>query len=511
MPCSDSDVEKSSTQPSEWRSAPARAIAARPDLLSSVGYLGAVNAIAFGAGIIRQKVFAVLLGPAGLGAFSLAASFLELLTSLARLGMSTGLLGEFTHSVTNADWSRAGRLFVDVRRIVIFVSVVLGLGVVLLTPVIGHYLFAGVLPWWTVLVLAIAAPFVLMAQLCGSVVNALGRIRTLAIANVATVLIGLPVAVWLVATYDLAGAVAQLVTGAFVALLISQSALYTVFRVSAHSPQLVSKREARAAVAAAFRVGLAEALYYAVATANFFGFRSVIVASLGTRANGIYQGSMALSRQYSGTISAGIFVYLYPRLVSLAKSPELFSRELSRAAGFALALVVPISLALIATRDWIIGIVFTGEFSPMLPLMAYTFCGDVAEVLVAIFRVALLASGSVRQYVLAGLLAEGLYLGAFFGGLHVFGLSGAAGAYLAVSVLSLPLYGVMLARRGELRLSLRLAVQCLSAILVLSIAIMFPVGIWTSRVGAFSLAVVWIGAWRRELFSGLGERQSCGG
>lgn len=506
MPYSDSNVEKPSAGPGTRRSDLAREAASRPDLLGSVGYLGATNAIAFGAGIIRQKAFAVFLGPAGLGAFSLAASFFELVTSLARLGISTGLLGEFTRSVTRGDWSRAARLFLDLRRIALGVSIALGLGLVLLTLAIEPYLFSGVLPRWTVLVLVLAAPASLVAQLCGAVLNALGRIRTLAISNVTTVLIGLPIAVWLVAAYDLAGAIVQLAAGASVALLVSHGVLYTVFRASAHSPELVPKSEARSAVGAALRVGLAEALYYAVATVNFFVFRSVIVADLGTHANGLYQGSMALSRQYSGTISAGIFVYLYPRLVSLAASPELFSRELHRAAGFTLALVVPTSLALIASRDWIIQIVFTGEFSSMFPLMGYAFSGDVAEVLVAILRVALLASGSARLYLVAGLLAEGLYLGAFLGGLHLFGLPGAAGAYLVVSGISLPLYGIALARRVELRLSLRLVLQCVSAVLVLSVALMSPSGVWTSRVSALALAAMWVGAWRRELLTGLSNR-----
>lgn len=503
MPSSEGNVEKRIARASVSRSATAPGGASRPDLLGSVGYLGAMNAIAFGAGLIRQKVFAVFLGPAGLGAFSLASSFFELVTSLARLGISTGLVGEFTRSVASGDWSRAGRLFLDLRRLVLLVSGALGLGLVLLTPGIDRYLFAGVLPRWTVLVLVVAAPASLVGQLCGAVVNSLGRIRALAISNVTTVLIGLPIAVWLVAAYDLEGAIVQLAAGALVALLVSHGVLHTVFRASAHSPELVPRSEARRAVGAALRVGLAEALYYAVATVNFFGFRSLIVARLGTNANGFYQGSMALSRQYSGTISAGIFVYLYPRLASLTASPEEFSRELSRAAGFALALVVPISLALIATRDWIIQLVFTGEFSSMLPLMGYTLSGDVAEVLVAVLRVALLALGSARSYLLAGLLAEGLYLGAFLGGLHLFGLSGAAGAYLAVSAISLPLYAVVLARRVKLRLSSRLVVQCLSAILVLSVAIMSPVGALTSRALALVLAVIWAGAWRRELLSGV--------
>jgi len=468
-----------------------------------MAYLGSINVIAFCAGVIRQKVFAVFLSPRGLGGFSLAASFFELFTILVGLGASVGLLREFTRSLADGDRSRAARVFRDVQRIVIAFALALGGALTLLAPAVSEHVFAGVLPWWTIPVLGAAAPAVLAGELRHSAINGLGQTRTLVFSSVTTVLLGLGVAVWLVVAFELAGAILQLAAGALIGLLVSQGFLSRIFRPREHDPEQVPPLEARRAVVGAFRVGAATALQHLAVTTNLLVFRSLIVANLGTFANGLYHGTMALSRQYTVAIWAGVFVYLYPRLAELTGHPGSFSRELSKSVGFVLALVVPVSLALIATRDWIVQIVFTPEFSPMIPLMAYSFSGDVLIVLAGVLRIALLASGRACSYIVVGLLDEAAYLGAFLGGLYLSGLTGATQAYLAAGPIGLALYGVVLWRRGELTLPARLVVQLLSVVPVVGAAMMSPPGVWTSRVLALLLAVGWLGVWRRELLAGL--------
>jgi O-antigen/teichoic acid export membrane protein len=250
-------------------------------------------------------------------------------------------------------------------------------------------------------------------------------------------------------------------------------------------------------------VGMAETLHWVAAAANLFVFRLVIATSLGTHANGLYQGTMSLSRQYTATVAAGIFIYLYPRLARLPGNSESFARELSRTAGFALAMVVPVSLILVATRDWIVRFVFTGEFSPMIPLMMYSLLGDVAEVLVGILRIGLLATGSARSYLIVGLLEQALYLGLFLGALKFFGLTGAVVSYLVSGVLGLFLYGIVLSKRREFMLSLRLLCQILLTMPAFAMVVLSGLGEWSSRGLAVGLGLAWMWGWRREIISGV--------
>jgi O-antigen/teichoic acid export membrane protein len=237
-------------------------------------------------------------------------------------------------------------------------------------------------------------------------------------------------------------------------------------------------------------------------TGNFFVFRSLIVANMGTVANGLYQGTMALSRQYTIALSGGVFVYLYPRLAGRLGDLEGFSHDLSRGLGFVLSVVVPIAIGLLAVRDWIVRMVFTTEFSRMVDLMAYSMLGDMAAIVGEVLKLALLASGPARTYAIVGLVTEGLYLGVFALGLHVFGLPGATGSYLVASLLGLPICGVVLIRRGQLKVSARLVLQLLLTVPVVGLTTLAPLGAWTSRGLAIAVALVWVAVWRRELLSG---------
>jgi O-antigen/teichoic acid export membrane protein len=201
-------------------------------------------------------------------------------------------------------------------------------------------------------------------------------------------------------------------------------------------------------------------------------------------------------------LSGGLFVYLYPRLAGRAGDLEGFARDLSRGLGFVLSVVVPIAVGLLAVRDWIVRIVFTGEFSHMVDLMVYSVLGDIAAILGEVLKLAVLASGPPRTYIVVGLVTEGLYLGIFVLGLHAVGLSGAVGAYLVAGLLGLPICGAVLIRRVQLKFSPRLVIQLLTAVPVVGLTTLVALGAWTSRGLALTVALVWVAVWRRELQSG---------
>jgi len=306
-----------------------------------------------------------------------------------------------------------------------------------------------------------------------------------------------------VATLELSGAILQLAAGAGIGFAVSQRFLARVFRIHEHEPERVPGDEARRMVVGAFRVGSATALQHLAVTANLFAFRSLIVARLGPAANGLYHATMGLSRQYTAAVLAGVFVYLYPRLAELSGRPASFSTELSRSSGFVLALVVPMSLALLASRDWLVRLVFSAEFAPMVPLLAYSLSGDVLMILAGLFRIALLASGRAWSFVMVGLLEEGLYLVAFLGGLHLWGLVGAAQSYVAAGALGIALYAIALWRHGELALSARRLLQMSLVLPALGLVAMGPMGGGSSRALALALGLGWLALWRREVVSGL--------
>ncbi len=406
-------------------------------LSGSVGLLGVSNGVAFGAGLIRQKVFAVFLGPAGVGALSLAMAFFELLTTLVRMGIPTGLLREASRALSAGQPSHVARAYHDSARRVLWVAG----GVLLLCTVLAlplrDLVFGGVLPLWAAPVLALALPFILVAQLRESLLSAHGRIARLAGGKVIITLLSLVATVTLVATWGLAGGVAQIAAGAAIASVVTALALRPVFHASRASAGSVPRIEAHEAAQRIFRVGGAEALYHIGVTFNLLLFRSVVVSGLGLDANGLYQVVLGLSRQYVPAVLGGVFVSLYPRLSALADRPQEMTRERGEALRYVFILGVPLALTLLATRDWLIAIVLTQEFVGAQELFRWTAPGDVLLLLGGVLQISLLAGGQARRFVIVGLVTEAVYLLCFVVAVGRFGLDGAAAAYLVAGAVAL--------------------------------------------------------------------------
>ena len=116
-------------------------------------------------------------------------------------------------------------------------------------------------------------------------------------------------------------------------------------------------------------VGLAEGANHLVRTWNAWFFRWMVVGALGATANGLLQGVMGLSSQYSSAVMGGIFVYLLPRLSAVAHDAERFGRELADAVQKTLVIVIPISILLMGLRGWIVPVLWSDEFDGMVPLL----------------------------------------------------------------------------------------------------------------------------------------------
>lgn len=156
------------------------------------------------SGLVRQKVFAVFLGPAGLGILALATSALDLLATATRLGLPTGLLREVSTHIGSGKPGTARAAYRVGTLFGLALAATATLIVIAWAPWFERVAFRGELPTWAVPVLAVAAPFLLASQFFETGLATVGRIRRLAFSKLWV--IGLNLAV----TYGLAGAIIQI-------------------------------------------------------------------------------------------------------------------------------------------------------------------------------------------------------------------------------------------------------------------------------------------------------------
>ncbi|MDH3223154.1 MAG: oligosaccharide flippase family protein [Gemmatimonadota bacterium] len=456
--------------------------------------MGTASAVAFAAGIVRQKVFAVYLGPEGLGLYGVLASLFDLAVVLVLVGAPAGLLREASALVGRGDPQSVRVVVRSVRGVLFGVA---GLFIV------GAFIFGAriagrfELPDAWVFVLSLGLPAVVLAATSEAVLNAFGRIRRLAAAKVTTTLVSLVVMVALVTVLGLHGSLIQIVTGAWVAALVSVVALRGV--VSGAAPGKLAEHVSWTRVLRpVFALGVAQIVMHGAANFNQFIFRSLLVLGEGEVAGGLYQGAMGLSRQYTAAFSAALYVYAYPRLSRRSSDPTAAGRELARVFRFLLALGLPAALVLLAGRDVLVAAVFTADFEPMVPLLAWSLAVDPFQICVLVLAFAVLATSSPMASLVLGLLYEATYLTVFAWGVTGWGVLGAVGAYGVATAAGLILYGGYLMGRRGVPLPPSVVVRFVVALAAAGAAsriALTPGG----RLAMLALAAAWMLFHRQEL------------
>jgi len=447
--------------------------------------------LAFVAGVTRQKVFAVFLGPAGVGALSLAVSLFDTLVNTARLGVPTGLLREGSRALAEDQPDRADRSYRMSRTLLLGVSGSVFLAVLLGRHWVSETVFQGALPPWVAPFVASAVPLLLLGSLSETMMTAYGSLARLASSKVVITLASLAVMVPLVIWLRFTGAVLQIWTGAALAALIAAVACRRVFISDRDRARSVSKPVARAAFKALLLIGLAEAIYHVAVMANLFAFRVLVVQELGIEAAGLYQVPLALSRQWVPAVLGGVFVALYPRLGALVGQKRAAGAEVRNALELVFVLGVPAALVILSTRDWIITLLLAETFREAEPLLRLSAPGDLAALMAGILHISLLALGAARGFLLAGLGLEVLYLFLVWTSLGPLGLTGPVAAYAVVSLLAVVVYLVILQRvvRGRFTWPARLRFLLGSVAVVGAAGLPGPAG--PARWAILACAVGW--------------------
>lgn len=465
----------------------------------AVALLGSSSLVAFLAGVARQKIFAVFLGPAGVGALSLAVSLFDTLGHAARLGVPNGLLREGSRALAKGRPDQADRAYRMSRTLLLTVSTLLFACTFVLRGWIGETVLRGALPIWVAPFVASAVPLLVLANLSDAMLAAHGAVARLAGAKVAITLGSLALMVPLVVWLGFTGALLQVWTGAAVAALVTVVACRHVFRSDGTRARSVPDPIAKTAFKAVLAIGAAEAIYHVAASANLFAFRVLVVRELGLDANGLYQVTLGISRQWVPAVLGGVFVALYPRLGALVEDRDSAGRELRSALELVFVIGIPAVLVLLATRDWIITVLLAESFRGAEPLLRLSGPGDLAALVSGVLHISLLALGAIRGFLIAGLVVEATYLVLVWGSIGPLGLAGPVAAYGLTSLLSAGIFLAILRTRvsGRFDRSSRLRFV-LGVVLVLGAASL-PSPAGAGRWTILACAIAWGWGHRRRI------------
>jgi len=467
----------------------AEQVASYRRILKTSSIIGGATVVNIVIGLVRTKILAVLLGPAGIGLVSLYSGLMSTATAVAAMGV--GMIG--TRQIAEAFSKDDERALAVVRRAIFWGSlflasagalVVWSLREVLAVSVLGGEEHATIVGW---LALGVALSVAGASQ--GALIQGMRRIGDIARMSVYGSVLSTGLGIALLLHWGHAGLLAFVLIGPLVSFLLGH---FYVSRLPKVRSSDISIQEMAHQWQTLLRLGVPFMGAGLVGALVQLWIRVKVGNTLGTEALGQFQAAWVISMQYIGIVLGAMAADYYPRLTSLIHDHKAATRLVNEQTEIALLLCAPIFIGIIGLAPWLIHLLYSSAFAPAVDLLRWQVLGDVLKVASWPLGFIILAAGDGKTYfwveTLAFLLMGGLIAGLSASvGLPITGI-----AFFVMYVVYLPLVYWLAKRRIGFHWQPPVTILCLSILILCIFVFVLSSMYWWGGIVTVILALIFI-------------------
>jgi len=376
-------------------------------ILGSSSIIGGSNAITYVIGLVRIKIVAILLGPAGIGLIGLYQSSIGLVATLTGLGIGSSGVREVASAYAAGDEERIATMVKTLRRSC-FVAGGLGclLTVSLASP-LSHWAFESDGNALDMALLGIAVFLTTIQSGQAALLQGSRRIKELAATTVTSAVVSTIVAIAIYAVFETDGIVAVLIASAAIQLILS----WWAARQLAVREVALRWAETWKNAKSLLELGLAFMWGGLLATAVALILRSVIVRELGLGTAGIYTAAWGLSGMFASFVLGAMGTDFYPRLTAAAHDNAWVNRLVNEQIEIGVLLALPGLVATQAFAPLVMQLFYSREFLPGAELLQWFVLGVMLQVVAWPLGFIQRAKGASRWMYLSQTEAYALMLG----------------------------------------------------------------------------------------------------
>jgi PST family polysaccharide transporter len=369
-------------------------------------------------GIIKNKIFAVLLGPIGIGLFGLLQSTLSTAATLSGMGLSNSGVRQIAEAQASGDGHQLGLT----RSALWVASSCLGiLGALALwwlrepiaRLVLGDERFS--------LAVACLGLGVWATSLFGSYtafLNGLQRLGDLAQVNTIGAVLGMAAAVAAIWIWRVEGIVIAVLAAPLTSLI---AGWLFARRVETLRVKLSASALSKP-IGKLLNLGCVFMLTALMMVGTQLAIRVIVTRELGIDATGHFQAAWNISMLYLGFVLGAMGTEYYPRLTGVARDITASNEMMNRQAEVALLLSGPVILAMLTFTPWIVSLLYSQAFFDTTAVLRWQVLGDIFKVASWSLAFLLLAQARKVIYFVTDLAANLVYIGSVWGGLCLWGL-----------------------------------------------------------------------------------------
>nr|WP_226831136.1 O-antigen translocase [Acidithiobacillus thiooxidans] len=447
--------------------------------MRSSSIMGGSQIINIATRLVKMKVVAVLLGPAGIGFIGLYQNLIQTASSVASLGLNSA----GTRQIAKAQAEGGDTAVSRTRQALLWGTSILALiGSVifwLASDWIARHILADEhrandVAWLSIGVALTVAVGSQEALLVG--LRQIGDIARINVgAGVLGTILGIPV-LWL---WGIHGLVAMVLIVPAVTFLFGH---FYVKRLVAHAAPPFRLSEIAHEWRELFTLGSALMVSGLVMTSGLLLVRTLVQQDLGVVALGQFQASWIIGMTYLGFVLGAMGTDYYPRLTAVIHDANAANRLINEQTEVALLLCAPILLAMLGLAPWVIYLLYSADFAPAAEILRWQLLGDIFKVMSWPLGYVILAKGAGKTFVTTETIYIGVFVLASLIGLPLFGVTATGIAYVMFNAVGLPIVWILARRSIGFRWIRAVKVQAL-AVFLAAVAVDI-VARWSEPMGA---------------------------
>lgn len=338
-------------------------------VLKYTGVFGGVQVLTMLVSMLRNKLASVWLSKAGMGFFMVYSNIASFVSSSSNAGIPFSAVKNISELYEKGTREEVESYVVTVRSWSLWTALFGALLCVLLAPPISYFAFDG--DWGYSGEVALLAPMIFSIAVTNGEVSVLKGTRELKCVAVISAISALLTLVSVLPFFYLWGAdgvIAALVANSVVVMLVH---LYFSLRIYPWRVSLFSRSVLQQGVGM-IKLGIP---YVAASILNSLTALAVpaVILYLGCMDDvGLYKVGYSLMVVYAGIVFVAVESDYFPRLSAVNGKPTLMNRIINQQVDICVLLITPLLLFMLSAMPFIIRVLYTGEFLPVVNMAIFS-------------------------------------------------------------------------------------------------------------------------------------------
>lgn len=364
-------------------------------ILKTTSLFGGVQFFTILISIIRTKLIAVFIGPAGMGIIALLNSTLGLVIGISGLGIETSAVKTISENYKNKDLKTVSTSIKIVKRIVFFTGILGMLLVILFSKVLSIITFGNSDQTYSFIFIAVNVLFKQLSSGQLAVLQGLRQMKLLAKANLYGNFFGLIFSVPLYYFWRIDAIIPTIIITSLCAFIFS---FYYSEKIKTGKEKIAREVfliEGKSILKLGFMLTISGAL----TLLSTYLVQIYIGKNGGLEQVGFYNAGVTLLNSYVGIIFTVMSTDYFPKLASINSDNEKIKESVEQQAFISVTIITPIIVLFLAFISIIIKIIYTSNFNAVIPMVCFGILGMLFRSVSWAMGFILIAKGDSRMFI----------------------------------------------------------------------------------------------------------------